>query len=377
MRPCASSDLRRCSEGTSLERLARDARAVSLVLRHRRTPAGGRLAAGGCFQANRAGRSGPRACRTVIARPVLIAVRDARAAGLRAESKSTVTRLSRCEAVTVATPAIDDTARSHRVLAAAAGHAGHGQCQLFHYDSFACSTPHRGRGAELRRSRTLLDRWRADRAEAQRRVHRIRAFRAELEALDRRPASSPLTPEQRHADRRLPRPAPAAALPTASRRRSHRRRPGSCRAACRSRRSSRPSRLTAAIYSLVVALLGTSRAAAAGDAAVRVPADVARGGVELSARRERTLYVASIFALVAFGTYWLAVGELSRAAQPAVDAVRDLGRRVLRRSRWPCRMGFASFLPARSWRLLVALAGSVFQAAGMPWTLRRRSSRRS
>ena len=34
-------------------------------------------------------------------------------------------------------------------------------------------------------------------------------------------------------------------------------------------------------------------------------------GVELSARRERTLYVASLFALVAYGTFWLAIVVLS------------------------------------------------------------------
>ena len=38
---------------------------------------------------------------------------------------------------------------------------------------------------------------------------------------------------------------------------------------------------------------------------------ISLGGVELAARRERTLYVASLFALVAYGTFWLAIWVLS------------------------------------------------------------------
>jgi hypothetical protein len=91
-------------------------------------------------------------------------------------------------------------------------------------------------------------------------------------------------------------------------------------------------------------------------------------GVELAARRERTLYVSSIFALAAFGTYWLAVVTLGQLLDvpltpPAIWGGALFGLALA------LPYGFRVILGGALLALLVALAGSVFQASGMPWTL--------
>lgn len=94
---------------------------------------------------------------------------------------------------------------------------------------------------------------------------------------------------------------------------------------------------------------------------------MALGGVELSARRERTLYVASLFALVAYATFWLAVGVLSDLLNVPVTpwaiwagVIFGLALALAYR----LRVILAGALGA----LVIALSGQVFHAAGIPWT---------
>ena len=68
--------------------------------------------------------------------------------------------------------------------------------------------------------------------------------------------------------------------------------------------------LTAAIYSLVERIWGRLDLPLQATLLAAFPL-MALVGVELSARHERNLYVASLFALVAYGTFWLAVVVLS------------------------------------------------------------------
>ena len=91
-------------------------------------------------------------------------------------------------------------------------------------------------------------------------------------------------------------------------------------------------------------------------------------GVELSARRERTLYVASLFALVAYGTFWLAVTVLSDTlnvplSPPWIWAGVLFGLALA----LPYR--FRLILAAALGSLIVATSGSIFQAQGHPWTV--------
>ena len=202
------------------------------------------------------------------------------------------------------------------------------------------------------------------RIEAQRRVNRIRAFRAELEALAAADVAR-LTAEQRDEITRYH----EALL----------RELASAHDIDRSEAAGRLSRgmqiaavlaavaLTAAVYSLVARFWG----------GMDLPLQVtllcvfplaALIGVELAAQRERTLYVASIFAIVAFGTYWLAVAMLSVLLNvPLTPPVLWGG--ALFGVALALPYGFRVVFGAAIVALLVALSGSVFQAAGMPWTL--------
>jgi hypothetical protein len=89
--------------------------------------------------------------------------------------------------------------------------------------------------------------------------------------------------------------------------------------------------------------------------------------VELSARRERTLYIASLFASVAYGTFWLAAVVLTSTLDiPPTPHLLWAG----------VVFGLALALPYR-FRLILAIAlvaaivaipATVFQSAGVPWT---------
>lgn len=202
------------------------------------------------------------------------------------------------------------------------------------------------------------------RADAQRRVNRIRAFRAELDALLSSGAVT-LTDEQRDAIEHWH----DGLLRTLS---AH-------HDVDRTDSAGRLSRgiqiasffaavaLTAAIYSLVSRFWGRLDLPLQATLLCAFPL-MALVGVELAAQRERSLYIASIFALAAFGTYWLAVGELSvllnvPLTPPAIfgGALFGLGLALP----YGFRLIFAGGLVA----LLVAVAGMAFQVAGMPWVL--------
>jgi hypothetical protein len=201
-----------------------------------------------------------------------------------------------------------------------------------------------------------------DRTDAQRRVNQIRAFKAELAAL-KAAGASPLTPEQEsnidaYHDRALRRLAAEFDVD-------------------RSRTADQLSRgmrlvsffgavaLTAGVYSLVERFWGRLdlREQAALLAAFPLMALV---GVELSARRERTLYVASLFALVAYGTFWLAVGVLSWRLNIPVTPLFIWAGVVF---------GFALALPYRFRLVLalalatlaVAMAATMFSVARIEW----------
>jgi hypothetical protein len=94
---------------------------------------------------------------------------------------------------------------------------------------------------------------------------------------------------------------------------------------------------------------------------------IALGGVELAARRERTLYVASLFALVAYGTFWLAIVVLSDTlniplSPPWIWGAVFFGLGLS----LPYR--FRLILAVTLATLIVAIAATVFQAEGHPWT---------
>jgi hypothetical protein len=201
-----------------------------------------------------------------------------------------------------------------------------------------------------------------DRTDAQRRVNQIRAFRAELAAL-KAAGASPLTLEQEseldaYHDRVLRRLAAEFDVD-------------------RSDTADQLSRgmrlvsffgavaLTAAVYSLVERFWGRLdlREQAALLAAFPLMALV---GVELSARRERTLYVASLFALVAYGTFWLAVGVLSwRLNLPVTPPFIWAG--VVFGFALALAYGFRSVLALALGTLAVAMAATMFSVAGIEW----------
>lgn len=123
--------------------------------------------------------------------------------------------------------------------------------------------------------------------------------------------------------------------------------------------------LTAAVASLVSQFWGRLELPVQATLLCAFPL-IALGGVELSARRERTLYVASIFALVAYGTYWLALVVLSdRLNIPLTPAYVWTGALFGLALALPYR--FRLVLAGALASLIVAIAGTVFQAAGIPW----------
>lgn len=202
-----------------------------------------------------------------------------------------------------------------------------------------------------------------DRASAQRRVNRVRAFRAELDELIATGVVS-LSAAQRqaidaHQDAVLRQLAAAHDVD-------------------RSDTSGQLSRgmrvvsffgalaLTAAIYSLVSRFWGRLDLPVQATLLCAFPL-VALVGVELAAQRERTLYFASIFALAAFGTYWLAAIELSALLNVPVTPLVVWGGAVFGIA-LALPYGLRVILGGGLVAFVVALAGSTFQFAGIPWT---------
>lgn len=202
-----------------------------------------------------------------------------------------------------------------------------------------------------------------DRGEAQRPVDRIRAFRAELDALEAAGVSQ-LTPEQRqtitaHHDEILRRLAATYDVDRSDR-------AGQLSRGMQLASFFGAAALTAAVYSLVLRFWGRLDLPMQATLLGVFPL-AALVGVELSARRERTLYVASLFGLVAYGTFWLAVGVLSEVVNiPVTPAAIWAG--VLFGLALALPYGFRLILAAALAALTIAASGSVFQASGIPWT---------
>jgi hypothetical protein len=202
-----------------------------------------------------------------------------------------------------------------------------------------------------------------DRDAAQRRVNQIRAFHAELEAL--RAAGAPsMTDEQRAALRAYHDELLARLTADFDIDRNE--------AASQLSRGMRLASffaavtLTAAVYSLVSRYWGRLDLPLQSTLLAACPL-MALVGVEVSALRERTLYVASLFAVVAYGTYWLAVVVLSETlnipiAPPWIwgGALFGMALALPYRFRLVLTVGLVS--------LVFAIGGSIFQAAGYPWT---------
>lgn len=125
--------------------------------------------------------------------------------------------------------------------------------------------------------------------------------------------------------------------------------------------------LTAAVYSLVERVWGRLDFPMQATLLCLFPL-AALAGVELSARRERTLYVSALFALVAYGTFWLAADVLSDLTNiPLTPHVIWAG--VLFGVALALPYGFRLVLAASLVALVGAISGSFFQGAGVPWTV--------
>lgn len=197
---------------------------------------------------------------------------------------------------------------------------------------------------------------------AQQRADRIRAFRDELDALAGEGLDL-LTPEQRESIRRHHDAILKTLVETHDVDRSD--------AAGRLSRGMRVASffaaltLTAALYSLVLHFWGRIDLPLQAALLCLFPL-TALVGVELAAQRERTLYVASVFALVAYGTYWIAVGTLGHLLSVPVTPAALWGGALFGAALalpYGFRLVFGGALVA----LLVAFSGSVFEAAGVPW----------
>lgn len=201
-----------------------------------------------------------------------------------------------------------------------------------------------------------------DRAAAQQRADQVQAFRRELHALAAA-GVSPLTAEQQQAIRIYH----DSLLAQLSARYDIDRdaRAGQLSRGMRIAAFFAAATLTAAIYALVARFWGRLDMPLQATLLCLAPLG-ALIGVELAARRERTLYVASIFALVAYGAIWLAIIELSRTLDvPLVPA--SVWAAGLFGVALALAYGFQVLLGLSLFALVVALAGSLFQVAGSPW----------
>jgi uncharacterized membrane protein len=125
--------------------------------------------------------------------------------------------------------------------------------------------------------------------------------------------------------------------------------------------------LTAAVYSLVARFWGQLDLPMQIGLLTLFPM-LALAGVDIAARREPSLYVASIFAVAAYGTFWLAASVITRLLDlPWTVPVLWLG--VAFGLSLAIPYGFRLVLVAALGALIAALAGTLFSIAGAPWTL--------
>ena len=203
---------------------------------------------------------------------------------------------------------------------------------------------------------------RSDRTAAQQRVDRIRAFRAELDALTAA-GISPLSDVQR-AEIAQYHDAVLRQL-TATYDVDRTDAAGQLSRGMQIAAFFAAVALTAAVYSLVARFWGGLELPVQATLLCAFPL-MALVGVELSARRERTLYVASIFALAAVGTYWLAIIVLSGRLNVPITPPAVWGGALFGVA-LALPYGFRLIFGMALATLLVALAGSVFQAGGVAW----------
>lgn len=202
------------------------------------------------------------------------------------------------------------------------------------------------------------------RLDAQQRANRIRAFREELDAL-RAEGVSPMSADEEarlaaHHDRLL------AALAhdfdvdrsTSAGHLSRGLRAASLFGACA---------LVASVALLVSRWWG----------AVSMPAQVSLlalfpliglAGVEVAARREKTFYVAGLFALAACGTAWVAIWMLPRILDLPFSALL-LWPGILFGAAVALSYGFRAVLAVTLAALVLAVAGAFFGSGGVPWTV--------
>lgn len=127
--------------------------------------------------------------------------------------------------------------------------------------------------------------------------------------------------------------------------------------------------LTAAIYALVARFWGDLDLPVQVGLLTLFPL-LAVAGVDLTARREPSLYIASIFAAAAYGTFWLAAVMTARLLDlPVTVWVLWLG--VVFGLALATVYGFRVVLLVALLATIVALAGTLFTVAGAPWTIAR------
>lgn len=200
--------------------------------------------------------------------------------------------------------------------------------------------------------------------DAQRRVDRIRAFRAELAAL-RATGVSPLSAEQDaslavYHDQLLAELARRYDVDASER-------AGQLSRGMRLLSFFGAVTLTAAIYSLVSNFWGRLDLPMQAALLAAFPL-MALVGVELSSRLERTLYVASLFAIVAYGSFWLALWQLSDRLDIPLSA-HLLWAGVVFGFALAIPYAFRIILAAALFTLAGTIAAAFFQAAGTEWTL--------
>ena len=200
--------------------------------------------------------------------------------------------------------------------------------------------------------------------DAQRRVDQIRAFRAELAALGAS-GVSPLTPDQEaslaaYHDQLLAELARRYDVDASEK-------AGQLSRGMRLLSFFGAVTLTAAIYSLVSHYWARLDLPLQASLLAAFPL-MALVGVELSSRMERTLYIASLFAIVAYGSFWLALWELSDRLNIPLSAYL-LWPGVIFGFALALPYGFRIILAAALFTFAATIAATFFQAAGTHWPL--------